>query len=146
MTSEFPAAPNDSVESYIFQYEGNPDAWEVAIWDFTQNYGAFFYVTGLSSAYPKFNTAYVVLEGWAGPGAQGQLPSCSDLPPGGSLTYNMLTFDEPKPNWNSYTPYTGPNLWSGAVLGATANPPTGPNCNWGYAANTPAEVLSFAGY
>jgi hypothetical protein len=116
----------DRIESFIYQYESNPDAWQVRMDDLTTGAYAQFLVTGLPSTWPKFNTAYLVLEGFDGTTAAGPLPNCADLPSSG-LSYELATFDAP-PN---YTPST-PN-WSGAAYPATTSySTTGPNCNFGY--------------
>jgi hypothetical protein len=137
------AYASDEVESYIYQYESSPDAWEVASIDFTQGYSTAFEVYNIPSTYTKFTQAFVVLEGFNG-SLLGPLPSCADLSPSGSVSYDILTFDRGTPP--TYTPYTGPNLWTGSAgpPGTTSYPATGPECNWGYSVNTPTETLTFS--
>jgi hypothetical protein len=133
------------VESFIYQYESSPDAWEVLVNDLTQGYYRYFYIDGIPTSYTKFSQAFIVLEGFNGP-SLGPLSSCSDLPPSGSLSYGIATFDTGTPP--TYTPYTGPNLWTGAAgpPGSTSYTPSGPECNWGSSVNTPTESLTFPGY
>jgi hypothetical protein len=142
-SESFAVSPGDVIENWIDQVDGSPDPdeWEVTNWDTTTGIYTSFYVGGIPSTYSKFNTAYIVLEGFGAGGETTTLPSCTDLSPADSVTYNILTFDLPTPAWNSYTPYSGPNLWSGSTLGGTDFPPSGPSCSWGTSVATPYETV-----
>jgi hypothetical protein len=141
-TALWKVALGDQIETYIYQYASNPDAWIVGWVDITQNdYGEYFGVQGIPSTFPKFNTAYLVLEGFSDGSTFGPLPSCADLAPLGNLTYDLLTFDEGVPP--TYTPFSP--TWHGAAYpGVTSYPPTSPSCSFGWQTSGANKSLTFA--
>jgi hypothetical protein len=147
--SEFSVSPGEVIESYIYQTDGppNPSAWLAVIETSSQTVS--FGVENIPSTFAEFSEAWIVFEGWgngSANGNSGQLPECLDLPFTDILGYDVYTFDTPSPNWNSYKPYTGPNLWTGAALApgqTTGITPAGPNCSWGTSVQTPWEYFTF---
>lgn len=145
-STPFTVYPGDVIENYIYRLAADLDSWQVVTIDFTQNnYSTYLQVNNIPEKLPKFNTAIVALEGFGDQTInQPPLPSCADLPPSGNLTYNILTFDQPIPNPNSYTPLPAtPNIWSGSSGAFTFFPTTGPNCGWAWAPTNTYAAFAF---
>jgi hypothetical protein len=125
-----------------YQYASDPDAWEVAAIDLTQGTSTAFFIYNIPESWPKFTQAFLVLEGFNG--SLGPLPSCADLPTSGSMSYDIISFYRGVPP--TYTPYTGPNLWTGSAgpPGITNFPASAPSCNWGFDVDTPNEYFLFS--
>jgi hypothetical protein len=136
--------PGDEIESAIWQIASNPDAWEAAIEDLNSGEYIYAILDGIPSSWAKFTQAELVFEAWGNNSNTAPLPSCGDLPPTTGLSFDVVTFDVPSPAWNSYTPYTGSNLWTGTVLGKTGLPTTTPStCAWSTAVDLPTLTLGF---
>lgn len=125
---EIAVSPGDEVESYVWQYESDPDAWQAVAWDLTSGEYTWFEVYNITSAYPKFNAAFLVFEGFDGSGSGGPLPSCTFLPPS-SIDYTLVTLDTGVPP--TYTPYSGfPFTAEAGPPGTTDFPASSPTCSW----------------